>query len=89
MRPAPMVKAMAMATSAAASYSPIAGSGSGMNLAGNSYGGITVTYAPTISITGDVSPGAKEGFETTLRRHKDDLMRVIDEVMDRRERTRF
>ncbi len=89
MRPAPMLKAMSMATSAAANYGGGTLGGSGINLPGNSYGGVTITYSPTISITGEASQGAKESFDTMLRKHKDDLMRLVDDVMDRRERTKF
>lgn len=87
MKPTPLIRAMAAVTSQAAAYSP-GGGGSfgGTNISG---GGITISYAPVISINGSISDGAKEGFAAELRRHKDDIMRVIDEALQRRERLKF
>lgn len=88
MKPAPMLKAMANVTNS--TRSQMSGRGS-MALAGVSAGGggVTIHYNPSITISGTVGNSEKESFLNELRKHSSELTRILTEIMERRERTKF
>jgi TP901 family phage tail tape measure protein len=88
MKPAPMLAAMNSVTQAARSQ--ISGRG-GLSLVGSTTGGaaVTIHYNPSITISGAVGNSTKEDFLAELRKHSSELTRMLNEIMERRERTKF
>ncbi len=80
-KPAPLVSAMRGAVN---------------GVAGNSFGarpafagaGVNLTYAPTIHLNGG-SPSVKDDLMAVLKKHKDELVRMLDDVRAQRERKQF
>lgn len=58
------------------------------NSRSTSVGGTMINYSPSITVSGG-SPADKAAFADMLRQHKDELMRLIDESNNRRNRLRF
>lgn len=50
-------------------------------------GGIVIHYSPDITVNG--GSGSPEDWVKAMRRHSDELMRVIDDKLNRRARLRF
>jgi TP901 family phage tail tape measure protein len=91
MKPAPMIRAMQYVTASASRQlgtPPTLGGGTSF-AGGGGAGGIHVVYSPQITISGGATPQAQESFTNMLKQHKDDIMRLIDEAVSRRNRTSF
>ncbi|MBF0482004.1 MAG: hypothetical protein HQK82_10060, partial [Desulfovibrionaceae bacterium] len=70
---APMGASTAMAMpSLAPAYASLAAHG------GSGSGGVTVHYAPQITISGQAGPGAREDLMAALRAHQDELVAIIE-----------
>jgi TP901 family phage tail tape measure protein len=91
MKPAPMIRAMQLVTATASRQLGTPSSvGAGNNsFTGGSYGGIHFSYSPQVTISGGATPQAQESFANMLKQHKDEIMRMIDEAVSRRNRTSF
>jgi TP901 family phage tail tape measure protein len=83
----PLSRAMARSTGVAMASVPRALSSVSNNRSA-SFGGTTVHYSPVVTISGG-SPADKAAFGDMLRQHKDELMRLIDEANNRRNRLKF
>jgi len=94
-RPAPMVRAMAGVVGAAAeairpapmvrAMAGVVGAAAGAVSGG---GGVHVTYSPTIHLAG-ASSAVKEDLMGVLRSHNDELLRMVEDAMRKRDRVRF
>jgi hypothetical protein len=82
MKPSPMIKAMRGVMNMVVGVKP-SGSGSGYGQAGS---GITLTYAPVVTFSGS---GSKDDFKKMLDSHKNDIMRMMQELNGRNERIRY
>jgi hypothetical protein len=94
-KPGPMVNAMNKATGAVrSSISKTSGMGAGSAAGamgaggGGGRGSVVVNFAPTINV-GGAAGGSKQDFLKSLREYQPELMRVIEEAMARRDRTKF
>lgn len=85
MKPAPMMKAMNAAMNMAIGVKP-SGSGIGINSGGRS--GMTLHYAPVITLSGG-SLNAKDDLMKVLKSHQGDLMRLIKQATAREERIKY
>lgn len=59
------------------------------SLAGGGGGGVSVNYAPVINFTGTASADSRSEFLAMLRQHSNEVMRVVKEAQDRRNRTSY
>lgn len=82
----PLSRAMAKSTGIAMATVPK--TLGGVSTRSASYGGTTVHYSPVINLNGG-SPADKAAFSDMLKEHKDELMRMIDEATNRRNRLTF
>jgi TP901 family phage tail tape measure protein len=86
-RPAPLVKAVSsMASQAVGAMSPsprmaMAGAGGGGM-------GVSINYSPVVNISGGGEQN-KTDFIAILRTHKDEIMRMIENEVARRERSKY
>lgn len=87
-KPGPMVNAMGKAMSAVRSTAGGAGAGAGAK-GGSGGGGIVVNFAPSITLGSGVGQSAKDDFIKMLKDYQPELMRVIEDAVSRRERTKF
>lgn len=90
MKPAPMLNAIAGVTKSASvalnGKAPISGAAS-RSSAGT--GSVVIHYSPTITIGGAVSQETQQSFEAQLRKHSAEIMRMIEEVNQRKQRLAF
>ena len=93
-KPAPVVNAMRrVAIAGMVAASPIVSAEPTANATGgfssvSAIGGVTINYSPTIQMTGG-GGGSSEPLIAVLRKHKDELARLVEEAIDRRSRSRF
>lgn len=89
MKPGPMVKAIAGVTkSASVAFNGKAPSTSSSS-SGSSGGGLVINYSPTITIGGSSTQEAQQSFESELRKHSAELYRMIEEMIQRKQRLAF
>lgn len=86
-KPAPVIRAMANATRSMAGI--VSGGGVGSIGGGSVSNGFSLNYSPVINFAGPVDEGTKDSFSQMLGQHKDDIMRMIDDIVNRRNATRF
>lgn len=88
-KPMPMVNAIAGVTKASANL--LNGRSPSMGAAAVSSGGgqVVINYSPSITIGGNVSPETKADFLSELRKHSAEVQRMLDEVMQRKQRLSF
>ena len=55
----------------------------------NASSGISIVYSPTINISGSVNDSVQEEFQAQLRKHKDEIIRIIKQETERRRVTSF
>lgn len=58
-------------------------------MAGGGGGGVSVNYAPVINFNGTASADSRSEFLAMLRQHSNEVMRVVKEAQDRRNRTSY
>jgi len=87
-KPGPMVNAMGKAMTAVRGTAGGAGVGAGSQ-GGGGGSGIVVNFAPNITLGAGVGQAAKDDFIKMLKEYQPELMRVIEDAMARRERTKF
>lgn len=89
-RPAPLTKAMGLATAAAISAMPVSAKTTPIRSTSQAvYGGnTTVHYNPTISI-GSATEADKIEFAKMLKQHGRDIVRLVEEAQRKNNRTKF
>lgn len=84
MKPAPMVEAMQAATRGtmqAATRQPSTGSARRLPVPIGSTGrGMVINYSPELNINGPVGEAERQSFSEQLRRHKDELQRMLEQI---------
>lgn len=86
-KPGPMVNAMGKAMTAVKGQ--VSAGAVGAKSGGGGGGGVVVNFAPNITLGAGVGQAAKDDFIKMLRDYQPELMRVIEDAMARRERTKF
>lgn len=96
MKPRPVVAAMRRVASAAAVSLPLiaaplsaAASSPSIGSSGSAGGGISVVYSPTITFASPLTPAQQSEFTAELRKHKEEIVRIIREENDRRRTISF
>lgn len=89
MKPAPIVRAMGIATSAARSAFSVRNTGGGVSRGGGSGGGVVIHYSPNITISGGGVSGPGDNFDALLRKHASELVRLVEDAMSRKNRLSF
>jgi TP901 family phage tail tape measure protein len=97
-KPAPLVNAMRTTALAAAAVLPMAATGASggqsapsqrLNINPPATTGQTINYSPVITFGGNMTPEEKESFIAMLRKHKDELARLVNDTNQRKNRTSF
>jgi TP901 family phage tail tape measure protein len=90
MKPAPMIRAIAGVTQAArVSMNGKAPSMASSSSGSSGSGSVVIHYSPTITIGGAATPETQLNFANELRKHSAELMRMIEEVQQRKARLSF
>lgn len=87
-KPAPMVKAMRMATAATMVAATPMKSNAISQSSGGQGSGMVVNYNPTINVNGG-SPTSKEDFKKVLKEHEKDIIKLIEEANRKSNRTKL
>lgn len=86
-KPAPLVKAMrGVAQAAADTFAP---GGPTLSPVAATTGGVTVNFQPNINWSGAVTESSKTDLLAMLKEYEGDLMRLIDNAIQKRQRARF
>ncbi len=84
--PAPLTKAMGKVARAAAD---VLMPGPGPSLATAGGGGVTVNFQPNITWTGGVTQESKDDLLGMLRKYEGELVRMVEQAMERKQRARY
>lgn len=86
MKAGPAINAMASVTKAVRTSVTPAYSGGSSGISG---GGVTIHYAPVITIGGSASAADIDSFASQLKNHTLELSRIMEEILSRKKRTSF
>lgn len=96
-KPRPMVEAMRRTTAAAMLASqtvlanptigPAAASSAGQSIVNN--GGVTLHYAPVITLPSNIDAGTQESFDKMLQDHSSQIIRILENYQRRNDRLRY
>lgn len=87
-KPGPMVKAMKTATSAVRAAVPN-GTGLTPSMSGVGGGGITINFQPQVTLGMGANPAMKTDFLSMLRDYQPELLRMVEDAIQRRDRKKF